>query len=207
MNYTHLKTCTVSDKHNSFVWTPMKTASSHVSFVFSFFDFVTYTKNINTNVIVSQSSEFLNFGHSFSLPDGHENMTFICSMRNPYLRVFSLFSRRFLNPQNKPEISEFEDFFNETIEVEPEFTKTANMFEDRVPDYILRSENLYEDYLKIPFVYESKLNQCGILEDICNRKINIGLGTLAPEIYLTESVKTKIYRMFQPHFELFGYEK
>lgn len=203
----HLKSYTLSEKYNSFIWTPMKTASSHVSFVFAHFDFVTVTKNINTNIIVAQSSEFLNFGHSFGFPDGHENMTFICSMRNPYLRVFSMFSRRFLKPENKPEINEFEDFFHETIEVDPEFTKTTNMFEDRIPDYILRSENLYEDYLKIPFVNESKLNQCGILEDICNRKINIGLGTLTPELYLTESVKNKIYKMFQPHFELFGYEK
>ena len=81
------------------------------------------------------------------------------------------------------------------------------MFDERVPDYILRSENLYQDYLKIPFIVDSKLNKCGILEDICNRKINKGSGTLDIENYLTSSVKEKIYKMFQSHFELFGYQK
>ena len=134
-------------------------------------------------------------------------MSFICTIRHPYYRVFSLFSKRFLDPSEKPRIEEFEDFFHERIETGVEFTKTINMFDERVPDYVLRSENLYEDYLKIPFVMESKLNKCGILEDICNRKINKGHGTIDSESYLTPSVKGKIYKMFQSHFELFGYEK
>jgi hypothetical protein len=134
-------------------------------------------------------------------------MSFICTIRNPYHRVFSLFSKRFLTSTEKPKIEEFEDFFHERVENNIEFTKTINMFDERVPDYILRSENLYQDYLKIPFIVDSKLNKCGILEDICNRKINKGSGTLDIENYLTSSVKEKIYKMFQSHFELFGYQK
>jgi hypothetical protein len=112
-----------------------------------------------------------------------------------------------LEPTKKPEIKEFEDFSHEIIEIDPEFTRTTNMFESRVPDFVLRAENLYEDYLKIPFILDSKLYKCGILEDICNRKINKGLGTLNIEKYLTSSVEEKIYKMFQSHFDLFGYEK
>jgi hypothetical protein len=112
-----------------------------------------------------------------------------------------------MEPTKKPEIKEFEDFFHERIEIDTEFTRTTNMFDLRVPDFVLRAENLYEDYLKIPFILNSKLYECGILEDICNRKINKGSGTLDIEKYLTSSVKEKIYKMFQSHFELFGYQK
>lgn len=203
----HLSIYTFSENYNSFIWTPMKTASSHASHVFSHFDFITISKNLNTGVIINQSTDFINFGHALHFPPNHSNMSFICTIRHPYHRVFSLFSKRFLDPSEKPRIEEFEDFFHERIENGVEFTKTINMFDERVPDYVLRSENLYEDYLKIPFVMESKLNKCGILEDICNRKINKGYGNIDSESYLTPSVKGKIYKMFQSHFELFGYEK
>lgn len=202
----HSLTYSYSENHNSFIWTPMKTASSHVSYVFSHFDFITITKNLTTGTIMCHSADNINFGHSLQFPPDHLNMTFICSMRHPYYRVFSLFSRRFIEPKN-PEVIDLETFFHERIETDVEFTRTVNMFDSRVPDYILRAESLYEDYLKIPFVVESKLNKCGILEDICNRKINKGLNTLNPADYLTPSVKDKIYKMFQSHFELFGYEK
>ena len=203
----HLLTYTFSDTLKYFVWTPMKTASSHASFVLSHFDFITVTENLNTGVIINHSSDNVNFGHSIDLPPNHTEMSLICTIRHPYQRVFSLFSRRFMDPNNKPEIIEFENFFHERIETDLEFIKTSNMFDKRVPDYILRSENLLEDYQKIPCIFDSKLNQCGILQDICNRKINKSFGKLDIENYLTSSVKEKIYKMFQSHFELFGYQR
>ena len=185
----------------------MKTASSHASLVLSHFDFITVTKNLNTGTIVYHSSDNINFGHSIDLPPNHSELSLICTLRHPYQRVFSLFSRRFLNPNQKPEISEFESFFHERIENDIEFVKTSKMFDNRIPDYVIKSENLYEDYLKIPFIKDSKLNQYGILQDICNRKINKSFGTIDSESYLTQSVKEKIYKMFESHFELFGYQK
>ena len=203
----HFLTYSFSEKYNSFVWTPMKTASSHASFVFAHFDFITVSENLTTGAIVNHSDDNINFGHSLQFPPKHSDMFFICTIRHPYYRIFSLFSRKFINSTKKPDVKEFEDFFHERIETDIEFTRTTNMFDLRAPDFILRSENLYEDYLKIPFILESKLNKCGILEDICNRKVNKGLTTLNPENYLTPSVKEKIYKMFQSHFDLFGYEK
>jgi hypothetical protein len=196
-----------SEKFNSFIWAPMKTASSHSSFVFAHFDFVTVTENLITGAIVNHTADNINFGHSLQFPPNHTNMSFICTMRHPYYRAFSVFARKFLRTLERPKVQDFETFFHEVIEIDLEFTKTTNMFDSRVPDYVIKSESLYEDYLKIPFVNESKLNKCGILEDICNRRINKGLDTLNPTDYLTPSVKEKIYRMFQSHFELFGYEK
>jgi len=197
----------VSEKYNSFIWAPMKTASSHSSFVFAHFDFVNVTENLDTGVIINHSADNLNFGHSLHFPPNHSNMSFICTMRHPYYRCFSIFNRKFMGSTKKPEIKEFEEFFHERIEIDTEFTQTTNMFDLRVPDFVLRAENLYEDYLKIPFILNSKLYECGILEDICNRKINKGSETLDIEKYLTSSVKEKIYKMFQSHFELFGYQK
>jgi hypothetical protein len=42
----------------------------------------------------------------------------------------------------------------------------------RKPDYVLRVETLYEDYIKIPFVRNSLLNTSGILKDLCSKKMN-----------------------------------
>jgi hypothetical protein len=200
-------TYSYSEKYNSFVWTPMKTASSHTSFVLAHFDFITVTENLITGAIINHSSDNINFGHSLQFPPNHSNMNFICSMRHPYYRCFSIFGRRFIDQTKKPEVYEFEKYFHESIETNIEFTRTTNMFDLRVPDFVLRAENLYEDYLKIPFIAESKLKEVGILEDLCKRKVNKGIETLNPENYLTPSVKEKIYKMFQSHFDLFGYEK
>ena len=130
----HLLTYTISETLKCFVWTPMKTASSHASWVLSHFDFVTVTENLNTGVIIELTSDNRNFGHSIDLPKNHSELSLICTVRHPYQRVFSLFSRRFLDKNIKPEISEFEEFFHTRIENDIEFTKTTNMFNQRIPE-------------------------------------------------------------------------
>jgi hypothetical protein len=76
-----------------------------------------------------------------------------------------------------------------------------------MPDYIIKTENLYEDLIKIPFIKESDLNNSGVLKNFCNKKINESSNKLNPEEYLTPHIKEIIYNISSDHFDLFGYEK
>jgi hypothetical protein len=75
------------------------------------------------------------------------------------------------------------------------------------PTYIIHSENLYEDYLKIPFVENSNLNKSGVLKEILSKKINEGRIKVNKPDYLTDKNKELIYSFLKNQFELFGYEK
>jgi hypothetical protein len=81
------------------------------------------------------------------------------------------------------------------------------MLHDRSPDYLIRTENLYEDILKIPFIRDSDLNTSGILKNFCDKKINQSYNQLNPEEYLTPRIKEHIHSLCSDHFDLFGYER
>jgi hypothetical protein len=82
-----------------------------------------------------------------------------------------------------------------------------NKFNERTPDFLIRTETIYDDLLKIPFIKNSKLNQCGILEEMCRKKINSSFESEEDEKLLSLEIKTKIYSFFKPHFEIFNYSK
>jgi hypothetical protein len=65
---------------------------------------------------------------------------------------------------------------------------------------------MYEDYLKIPFIKNSKLVSCGILEEMCEKKINDHLSYDSSDYY-TEEIKEKVYSFMKIEFESFGYSK
>ena len=77
----------------------------------------------------------------------------------------------------------------------------------KIPRYFLKMENLYEDYLKIPFVRESKLNQCGLLYDLCNMKINRSKNYVSTTDFFTMDMVDYLYDNFRNLFDIDGYEK
>jgi hypothetical protein len=81
------------------------------------------------------------------------------------------------------------------------------MFEKRTPDYPLRQENLYGDYLKIPFIRDSKLNQSGVLEELCQKKLNKGRYTKPVKDYYNQETANIVYTNYKEYFDLFGYDK
>ena len=85
--------------------------------------------------------------------------------------------------------------------------KFSSSLNDRSPDYLIRTENLYEDILKLPFIRDSDLNSSGILKNFCDKKINQSYNQLNPEEYLTPRIKEIIHSLSSDHFDLFGYER
>ena len=201
-----IDTYTISEKHKAFVWLPPKCATNLVSWVLAYFEFSSVAIDTETNqvhrIIPNQSTHF---GHSTIFPPNHEELLFICAIRNPYHRVLSMYQSQVKNPS----VGDFEKFIDERIVKNnntPLF-KFSSFFNDRNPDYLIRTENLYEDIIKIPFIGNSDLNSSGVLKNFCDKKINKSYNQLNPDEYLTPNIKEIIHNLSSDHFDLFGYER
>ena len=201
-----IETYTVSEKHKAFVWLPPKCATNFISWVLAYFEFSSVAMDTETNQIHKiMPNQSTHFGHSAILPPNHEELSFICAIRNPYHRVLSMYQSH----AKDPSIENFEKFIDERIiknSHNPIF-KFSEILNNRSPDYLIRTENLYEDILKIPFITDSDLNSSGILKNFCDKKINQSYHQLNPEEYLTPRIKEIIHSLSSDHFDLFGYER
>jgi hypothetical protein len=209
-----LKLFTISFPHNSFLWLPSKTASTTLSWILYHFDFENY------NLVNEELSEFVvredrpHFGHEFYLPPNHREMSFIVSTRHPYDRIFSFFKMNYSvnhnsiigSPMGKPKKEFFEEFVNKIVSDVPvaNFMGTTPKFSERLPDYIVKSENLYTDLLKIPFIRNSDLNKYGFLEKMCKKRLNKNIE-LDKNFYFDKNTKQKIYNFMKKDFEIYGY--
>ena len=201
-----IDTYTISEKHKAFVWLPPKCATNFVSWVLAYFEFSSVAIDTETNqvhrIMPNQSTHF---GHSTIFPPNHEELSFICTVRNPYHRVLSMYQSQVKNPS----VSDFEKFIDERIVKNnntPLF-KFSSFFSKKNPDYLIRTENLYDDIIKIPFIRDSDLNTSGVLKNFCDKKINKSYNQLNPDEYLTPNIKKIIHNLSSDHFDLFGYER
>lgn len=204
---------TIAPQHNSFLWFPPKSSSTLLSWIFTYFDFRPYCINPLTNELEFDPPIQTHFGHVFNYPPQYEKMNFIVSLRNPYERIFSFFKMTkysywsIMKNQPVPTFEDFERFFYQDFlgnEIQKE--RIVPIFDKKLPDHVIRKENILEDLLKIDFVRNSKINQLGILEDMCSRVIN-NSPNLPIENYLTDEIKEKIYETFRIEFEIGGYKK
>ena len=200
------KICNVSDKHQAFVWLPMKTASSTLSWILAHFDFkkIKYNEENFASLI---EDDVTHFGHHTDIPPHSENMLLLCSIRNPYERFFSFFKMGLLKDKTKITQENFDKFLENELFTHRSFLyESASIFEKRKPDFIIRTENIYADLIEIPFIRDSKLNTCGILEEMCEKKINKTFDTEYESFY-NQNYKSIINELFSSHFEYGRYKK
>jgi hypothetical protein len=210
-----IRTYTISEKHKSFIWLPPKCATNLISWVLSYFEFSSVEVDIETNqiqkILPNQTSHF---GHGTILPSNHTELDFICAIRHPYERVLSMYQHTssLRNSFESPSVLNFEKFIDERIIKKSQgmgfsFFEFSETFKIRKPDYLIKTENLYEDLIKIPFIKDSDLKNSGILKNFCDKKINKSYNQLNPQEYLTPHIKDIIYNNSSAHFDFFGYEK
>lgn len=160
----------ICEEYKSFLWLPAKTASEHAALIFSLYPFESYFTDYNKKNKENYNIFVKNI-HSLDFFEGHEGYELICTARNPLKRLFSAYIFSHRNIKNYS-VRGFRKFFSETIN-HPNSNWLAGIKNtNRTPDYFIRQENLLEDYLKIPFVRESKIAKCGVLEEICKKRIN-----------------------------------
>ena len=187
-----------------FVWTPPKTASHTAAVIFPKLGFNTY--NSEGNYLIP--NPVYPHNHTCILPFGHEKYYFITTIRNPYNIMVSLFKnvrdREYWNSDS------FEDylyayFYNEEL---PEMFFPCYDYSERIPDYFIRVENMYEDYLKLPFVKQSDYYKSGDLERDCSVKENSSDYTDFDWKSLYNQNNSDIVFYNYAHlFEIFGYDR
>ena len=185
----------ISETNRAFIWTPEKTASNLASMIFNHFDFSAYDVKTKEKV----SNGFKHF-HSNFFFEGHEHYDFIMTCRNPYDRFLSINGYGTL-PYEKLK-SNLEIFFTTKVS-HSQMNKNLMI---RKPDFIIRVENMLEDYLKIPFVRESEFYKSGQLEQMVELKVNSSQIEKSKSI-MDSQLADLIYYNNIIFFDLCGYEK
>lgn len=198
---------TYSEKEKSILLLPAKTGTVHASFIFNHFSF--------TTDVLEQSNEEVHFSydsvihhHSMNIPKRYSSYSIICTARNPYTRLISAYN----NSKNHSLASgktfiDFEEYFSKNLnDGNPYFVDEFHF--QKKPDYYLRVERLYHDYIQIPFVRNSKLNKSGLLYELCNKKIHVTQKTSKPTSdYYTQDMADRLYTKYKNYFEILGYDK
>jgi hypothetical protein len=198
---------TYSDTHKSILWTPMKTGSSHATFMFTHFDFTTKGFDKETFELVnSQPPNKIVHHHNCFITDELMDYDVICTTRNPYARILSAFFYTYNMRNEELTVQNFRKFFAKEME-KPVMLYEAYFGYPKTPKYFLRMENLYEDYLKLPFVFESNIFQWGLLRDLCDMKINKGKNSIPTSEFFTMDMIDYFYDNFRNLFDINGYEK
>lgn len=198
----------ISEEHKIILWLWKKCGTTHMARVMNNFGFK-YYRIENGKLILHENSVVQK--HYCNLFDGHENYKILAAVRNPYSRFFSdyTFGREkmdfVLNETNK---EKFRIFIYESTVYSEILAYNCIDLNERIPDYAVRLESLYEDYSKIPFVIKSEYFKSGqLLKDI-GKKINVSNDdeSLWKYFYTQETADLIYYRM-PKYFDLFGYDK
>lgn len=195
----------ISEKYKAFTWSPARTGSTHFTDILNRLGFQSAyfegPKLISTQKTVRHN-------HSCFFFENHLDYKFITSMRNPYSMIIS---------QIGGAAMEFNEKTNQEIRIRienlmqvpfPEYC--CQCFHTRQPDYVVRLENLYEDWIKIPFVAEHKLNVSGELKQLTNMKLNWGVNTSEPNYwkkFYNQPLADLVYYNHPESFDLFGYDR
>jgi hypothetical protein len=213
----------ISHKHKTIWWAPEKTGSTVTSHILKNYDFFYYEKYPN-----SEQKRLCDPYHSHDIifPNEYSDYEVICSMRNPYDRVLSIFINfaKLNLVYTKDNIEyyrkRFEIFIKEmflspnltqNIPYDPaapnlgKFLKKVN-FSDKVPDVFIKMENLENDLKSLNFIKNTDLWEksdfsgfLGENEFIKKRPFYFS------DVYTKVSAKY-VYEYFKNHFYLCDYD-
>lgn len=204
---------------NEVIWlAPERTATSITKKILEKYDFFAIKRKFNFEPVnlsdVKQS-------HSNEIPDEFRHFKIICNIRNPYDRVFgcylNFFLQRAITRKETDVKTRFNNwlkktFLNHRFEVflGDYYSDSVNYFnkwtfENINPDFVIKSENLLGDTLKIPFIEKENTEYLTSLEKLCeeNSYINKRYHHFN-QLYEFENAKL-IYHYFKPVFYKFNY--
>jgi len=195
----------ISEKYKAFTWTPEKTGSTHFTDIL---DRLGFQSAYFEDFKLKSFKKSVHHNHSCTFFENHFDYKFIISMRNPYTMMFSQAGgpRMEFDEKNTNQIRiRMEDILSQ---LEPNFC--CQCFHIRKPDYAIKLENLYEDWIKIPFVAQHELNLSGELKKLTQRKLNHYMN--GKEInywkrFYNQSLADLVYYNHPESFDLFGYDR
>jgi hypothetical protein len=194
----------ISDKYKTFVWTPERTGSNHFTNIIRKLGFKSHFFE-NDKLFKVDGLQLSSHCKFF---ENHWDYSFILSTRNPYSNYMSFAAVGYMSFT-----LENQKIVRERIEREFQFPlipgNCCHCFHIRTPDYFVRTESLYEDYLKIPFIKNHEINLSGELERLCKEKINSSPSVIENywKKFYDQDMADLVYYNNINSFELFGYSK
>ena len=198
---------TYSEKEKMVHFLPAKTGTTHAAFMFNHYDFTTDVYDNETEEICYKHYG-VHHHHGMTIPQKYKSYSIICTARNPYSRLISAYTSalKVSSVSNIP-VPKFKDYFSKNFDNGFAYHKDGYS-NTIIPNYFLRVENLYHDYIQIPFIRNSKLNKSGLLYELCNKKIHATSDdNIVLEEYYTEDMADFVYTRFKSYFDLLGYDK
>jgi hypothetical protein len=190
----------LSEKYNCFAWLVARTGSNHMVSILKNFNFKIYNCIGKNKKLYDNELKSI---HTYNLFEGSETYKFLISVRNPYAREVSSFR---MNKYVENSKESFKDFLEKKY-----YSQDTSIYynrPDRLPDYYVRMEHMFEDYSKIPFIVESEYFKSGKLEKQVSVKINYNsLDDRRWEDFYDDNIADIVYYNNLKDFNLFGYDK
>ena len=188
-----LENYNVSHKYGFLLWIPERVGSRTIASILTHYDF----KNNGVQLYDGLNHTYT---HQNYIPKQYDDYKIICGARNPYSRVLSIFKSLHGAWENKNK-----ETFKSFVKNHFESAQTRNIIKNpnfpKKPDYIIRIENLKEDFLKLPFI-----------NDVLNEKKLDYMTSHGKDMdnwtdYYDQEMKDIVFEYTKDHFLFWGYEK
>jgi hypothetical protein len=212
-----------STKHKIIWWAPERCATKLVAEIFSNYDFEYQVQQ----QFPPQPLTLPYHSHNIFVPKEFEEFKIVCSIRNPYDRVLSLFTTFttigtqtvYTKKTKQVFIDRFSFFvkqllfYSEVRKLDPNPEKNTILkkyvakydFEDRIPDYFIRAEHIKEDLSKLEFISESQMWKSEFFNDFISNNPYLNIKPYKfDEIYTFETAQL-VFHYFKKHFFLCNY--
>jgi len=205
-------------------WAPERCATKVTAEILKKFGFEVINLKNNSTLKFSEAYH----SHQIIFPEGYEDYRLICNVRNPYDRVLSFYlnftsnGRSFVYLKNKKEELQkrintyvhelFEYSINQKMninfvdEVPIRDYVTKLTFDGKIPDQLIRMENLEEDLSNLDFLRESNFWKSGEIQEIVqNNKFRNSRPFEYRDLYTIDSA-AKVFNYFRKHFFICDYD-
>ena len=196
----------ISFSEKLILWTPPKTASTFLIFIFQHFDFYTVKSDPTFNFI-NEKNQNLKHIHDCEIPASNQYKV-ICSIRNPYDMILSGYYYHLDTENKKSEDYPFQEYYFSQKNKWDHYmwNECLQKCEKKLPDYFIRKESIYEDLIRIDYVRNHLLNTSGMLVDLCKKKMNVGKSRPLNEKNMTFEIAELIHSQYKLFFDYGGYE-
>jgi hypothetical protein len=179
----------VSEKHKMLWWAPIRTGTRTVSQILGYNGFKFEGKPTG-----------FGYTHYCGIEEKYSEYDIICSCRNPYDKIVSIFKNYYPTyPEKNKET--FRDFILDNLNTQQFIDLVNNPKIVKKPKYFVRIENLKEDLLKLPFIYDV------LDEERLDLILEHGKQLDSWEEYYDQNIKDKVYNKLKTLFIVFGYSK
>jgi hypothetical protein len=203
----NFRTINISQKYKFFSWAPARTGSTHFTNILEKLGFGCADINLETKKL-SNFKLKAEHNHTCIFFENHWDYKFITSMRNPYSMMIS--RTGIINLDDMEDSNKILKIRMENMTQNPlHFDGGCMCYHERKPDYVIRLEHLYEDWLKLPFVPNHGLNLSGELEKLTKIRLNNSANDGGDywKKYYDQALADLVYYNYPDSFELFGYDK